>query len=358
MPDYTLTLIRTSPNWYIQWFEDGHSRRASTGKADRGEAEAVLAAFRLVKADQPLDDLTIPQVLDWYWENHGKTRFRPDNIELAFKYLKPFFGATLALDLNLDMQELFVDERREAGAGDESIRRDLDVLSAALKRAVKYKKLAHCPPIHRLTPAPARERWLTRSEVARMLWAMRGKRQRHVLLFTRLGLYTGARTGAILDLTWDRVDFETGLIDFRKPGRAQTKKRRTIAPMTGKIRRMMLHAEKRANSGHVISWAGEPIERVAKAVIANAKKAGVKDFSPHVLRHTFATWAVRNEVSIYTVGKALGQTVASTTERYAKLAPDDVREAMEKAGRKRTQTRPKKPKPKEPASVGDEPDSP
>lgn len=334
MPDYTLTKISTSPNWYIQWFEDGHSQRASTRTADREQAEAVLAAFRLVKSEKPLNELTIPQVLDWYWENHGKTRFRPDNIELAFKYLKPFFGATLALDLTLDMQEEFVETRRTNGAGDESIRRDLDVLSAALHRAVKYKKLAHCPPIHRLTAAPARERWLSRSEVARMLRAMRGKRQAHVLLFTRIGLYTGARTGAILDLTWDRVNFDTGLIDFRKPGRTPTKKRRVIIPMTRKLRRMMAHAKKHARTAHVISWAGEPVERVAKAVIANAKKGGVTDFSPHVLRHTFATWAVRNDVSIYKVGKALGQTVASTTERYAKLAPEDILEAMETSQRK------------------------
>jgi hypothetical protein len=38
------------------------------------------------------------------------------------------------------------------GAGDESIRRDLSVLSAALKRAVKYKRLAFCPPILTMTP--------------------------------------------------------------------------------------------------------------------------------------------------------------------------------------------------------------
>jgi len=338
MPDYSLTKIRTSPNWYIQWFEDGHSKRATTRTPDRSEAEAILAAFRLVQADQPLDDLTIPQVLDWYWDNHGRTRMRPSNITLAMKYLKPFFGSTMALALNLDMQEAYVEHRRREGAGDESIRRDLDVLSAALKRAVKYKKLDHCPPIHRLTPAPARERWLTRKEVARLFRQMRipvrGKRHRHVLLFARLALYTGARTGAILDLTWDRVNFETGLIDFRKPGRRQTKKRRTITPMTRKVRRMLLHAKKHARSGHVIEWAGDRIDRVAKAVNSHATKAGIKGFSPHVLRHTFASWAVQRRVPIFTVGKALGQTVASTTERYAKLAPDDVLAAMEQAQRK------------------------
>jgi integrase len=338
VPDYTLVKIRTSPNWYIQWREHGHSQRASTRTSNREQAEALLAAFRLVKADAPVDDLTVPQVLDWYWDAHGRKLMRPDGVELALKYLKPFFGATIAADLTLDMQERYADHRRERGAGNESIRRDLSVLSAACKRAVKYRKLAHSPPFLTLTPAPPRERWLTRKEVARLFRQMRkpvrGKRHRHVLLFARLALYTGARTGAILDLTWDRVDFENRLIDFRKPGRRVTKKRRTLTPMTPALERMLRHSHKHSRSRFVVSWAGEGISRAAKAFIAHAKKAGLNDVSPHIMRHTFASWSVQKGVPIYTVGKALGQTVASTTSRYAKLAPDDVRAAMEAMRRK------------------------
>jgi integrase len=124
------------------------------------------------------------------------------------------------------------------------------------------------------------------------------------------------------------------LIDFRVPGRRLTKKRRTVTPMTRKLRRMLKHAKRQARGRHVVSWAGERIDRVAKSCIAHAERAGIAGFSPHVLRHTFASWAVQRRIPIFTVGKALGQTVASTTERYAKLAPDDVLDAMERAGRK------------------------
>jgi integrase len=338
MPDFSLVQIRTSPNYYIQWFENGHTQRASTRTADRGEAEAVLAAFRLVKADAPVTDLTVPQVLDWYWDHHAKKLMRPESADLAIRYLKPFFGATLAENVTLDMQEQYAAARREQGGGDESIRRDLSVLSAACRRAVKYKKLAHAPPILSIAPAPPRERWLTRKEVARLFRQMRrpvrNKVHRHVLLFARLALYTGARTGAILDLTWDRVDFDADMIDFRKPGRRVTKKRRTLTPMTPMLRRMLKHAHARSRSRYVVSWAGEGIGRVAKAFVAHAEKAGLEDVSPHVMRHTFASWAVQKGVPIYTVGKALGQTVASTTSRYAKLAPDDVRAAMQAMQRK------------------------
>lgn len=344
MPDYALVQIRTSPNWYIQYRDRGRTQRNSTGTANRSEAEAILAAFRLVKAETPVEDLTIIQALDWYWDTHGKRLMRPEHCDLAIRYLKPFFGATPASTLTLEKQEAYVAYRRNLGAGDESIRRDLSVLSAALNRAVKYKKLDRRPPYLTLSPSAPRERWLTRNEVARLFRALRGpridgdrtwKRHAHVLLFARLALYTGARTGAILDLTWDRVNLDTGMIDYRKPGRKVTKKRRTVAPMTPALHRMLTHAKRHSRSKYVVSWAGERIDRVAKACIAGADRAGIEDFSPHVLRHTFASWAVRNGVPIYTVGKALGQSVASTTERYAKLAPDDVRAAMEAVRRKR-----------------------
>jgi integrase len=335
LPDYSLVQIRTSPNWYIQWFEDGHSQRASTRTTDREQAEAVLAAFRLVKGEAPVDDLTVTQVLEWYWQSYAeKQLMRPDSADLAIRNLRPFFGNTLAADCGIHRQQAYVDYKRDQGYGEESIRRDLSVLSAAMNRAQKHAKLSRAPAMLTLTPAPPRERWMTRKEVAAVLRQLRNKRSRHVLVFTRLALYTGARTGAILDLTWDRVNFDTGLIDYRKPGRRPTKKARVIAPMTPALRRMLLHTKKHSRSTHVVSWAGERIDRVAKAFISNAEKVGVKDVSPHVLRHTFASWAVQKRIPIYTVGKALGQTVASTTARYAKLAPDDIADVMNAIRRK------------------------
>jgi integrase len=334
VPDFSLTKIASSPNYYVQWFEDGHSRRVSTRTSDREEASDFLAAFRLEVASAPVDDLTVTQVLDWYWDSHAKRLFRPDSADLAIRRLKPFLGPSAAEDCNLARQQAYADYRRDKGDGDQSIRRDLITLSAALRRAEKHSKLGRAPPMLSMPPAAQRERWLTRKEVAALFRSLRNPRSRHVLLFARLALYTGARTGAILDLTWDRVDFEIGRIDYRKPGRAVTKKRRTVSPMTPALRRALLHAYGKRRCGHVISWGGHRVFRIAKAFIERSEKAGLADVTPHVLRHTFASWAVRKGVPIYSVGKALGQTVASTTERYAKLAPDDIAGVMEAIRRK------------------------
>lgn len=334
MPEYSLIKIPTSPNWYIQWFEDGHSRRASTRTADVEQARSILAAFSLVRGAPPAEDMTVGAALDWYWESHAKGLMRPDNADIGIRRLKPFFGNTLASECNIARQQAYVDKRLAMGDGSESVRRDLSVLSAALRRAEKHNKLDRAPPMLSLTPAPARERWLTRDEVAKLFRRLRRKRSRHVLVFARLALYTGARTGAILDLTWDRVKFDAGLIDYRKPGRRVTKKKRVIAPMTPPVRRMLMSAKRRARSDHVVEWGGQGVGRVAKAFIDAAEDVGLDDVSPHVLRHTFASWAAIKRVPIYHIGKALGQTVASTTERYAKLAPDDISGVFDTVRRK------------------------
>jgi integrase len=333
VPDYNLIKIGTSPNWYIQWSERGRSRRSTTGTPDRAQAEAVLAATRLTSAVDANDALTVSDALDWYWQVHASGLMRPDNADLAIRRLKPFFGTTVAIECGIGKQQAYVDTKRAVGYGEESIRRDLSVLSAALRLAEKNEKITRAPPMLTLTPAPPRERWLTRQEVAKLFRRLRTKRSRHVLLFARLAMYTGARSGAILDLTWDRVDFKNHTIDFRKPGRRVTKKRRTKASM-GHLERALKHAKRRARSDYVIEWAGQGIGRVAKAFIAHAKAAGLEDVSPHVLRHSFATWAVLKGVPIFMVGRALGQSVASTTERYAKHRPEDIADVMDKVRRR------------------------
>ena len=59
-------------------------------------------------------------------------------------------------------------------------------------------------------PGP-RERCLTRQEAARLL---RAARTDHLRIFIRLGLYTWARSGAILDLEWARRVLENRLSDY------------------------------------------------------------------------------------------------------------------------------------------------
>jgi integrase len=70
----------------------------------------------------------------------------------------------------------------------------------------------------------------------------------HVKLFAVLAATTGARMGAILSLTWDRVDFERGLIRYADPAVTATRKGRATTPINALARKALTEAQKGATA--------------------------------------------------------------------------------------------------------------
>jgi integrase len=333
VPTYALVKIGNSPRWYIQWSEGGRSHRASTGTADREQAEAVCAAFRLERERHPEGPVTISQILEWYLEQKRSQLQSLDTAERAVKRMQAFFGTTLAVDCGPSLQTQYIDYRRKT-VKDETIQRDLTVLSAALRRAHLHEKLASIPPVLTLQKAEPKERWLSRHEAAVMFNRLRTQRVPHLLLFAQLALYTGARSTAILQLTWDRVDLDRRTAWYPLPGRRRTGKRRVVTPLTPRLVRQLRAAKLRAKSDHVIEWRGKPVARVVRAFHNHMHAIDLKDVTPHTLRHTFATWAARKGHSLHAIGGVLGQSVAATTERYAKHQPEALRAVVDDVWRK------------------------
>jgi site-specific recombinase XerD len=67
--------------------------------------------------------------------------------------------------------------------------------------------------------------------------------------------------------------------------------------------------------------------------------ADISDYRIHDNRHTHASHLVSSGISLAIVGRLLGHTNPSTTQRYAHLADDPLREASEIMGRKFTDQR-------------------
>ena len=94
-------------------------------------------------------------------------------------------------------------------------------------------------------PEP-RDRWLTRTEAARLIRAARTPQARLYLpLFILLGLYTGRRKEAILSLRWPQVDLEAGTINFEVAGRRRTNKKRGVIPIPPRLLPHLQRARKR-----------------------------------------------------------------------------------------------------------------
>jgi integrase len=143
--------------------------------------------------------------------------------------------------------------------------------------------------------------------------------------FLWLGLETGARSEAIRQLTWDRVDWETKTIDFNVPGRKRTKKRRAVVPISQALMPVLKRMYEQRNSDLVLDTESE----LARLINRIADRAGIAGVTPHVLRHTAATHMARRGVPLWIVAKVLGDTIATVERIYAKHAPEDLRGAVD-----------------------------
>lgn len=172
------------------------------------------------------------------------------------------------------------------------------------------------------TPPP-RERWITEDEAGALMAELVDP---HLRLFTILALTTAARSGAILDLTWGRVDMARRQIALGSP--QEGRKRRAVVPINNTAFAALEAAQSVSTCEYVVEYAGRQVKSIKKGFREAARRAGLDDVTPHVLRHTAATWMVQQGVPIEQVAKYLGHSDPRITYRvYAKFAPDYLKAA-------------------------------
>ena len=287
-------------------------RRIATGTNDRGRAEAIAGELwrRLQRpAQERVSDLWQPYRADRIAQGASKSR-----LDSLWKRLEPAFGYKLGRAITKQDCRDYAARRKREGMSNSTVKTELEALRACLRW--HYGKEA--PQIVAPPPSKPRDRYLTQDEARKLLGHIEAP---HVRLFVTLALATGARMGAILDLTWDRVDFEHGLIDFMPAGRDKTNKRRVVVPMNRKAREALEEARKGALTDHVIEYGGKPVASVKRAIAAAARRSGVP-CSPHVFRHSAAVWLAQADVPMQKIAQYLGHTSTRVTEAtYARYSP-------------------------------------
>lgn len=234
--------------------------------------------------------------------------------------MEPSFGHRLAKAITREDCREHYEKRKRAGRSNSTIRKELEVLRAALR----FRYGNDAPAIWMPPPSKPRDRYLTREELTKLLEAIETP---HVRLFVVLAVTTGARMSALLDLTWDRVDMDRGVIDLNPAGRHTSNKRRAVVPIADKAVPFLRDARPASMTDYVIEYAGGPVKSVKKAVQAAAKRSGVP-CSPHVFRHTAGVWMAEANVPMQMIAQYLGHTSTRVTETtYARYSPSYMRDA-------------------------------
>ena len=319
-----MRLVRFRDGWAAVWSEDGKRKRRSLGKGSHVEAQQAFDTYRRLLAQK-----APPRTVGELWEAYRATLDgRPAHTTMGheWKALASRFGDKVVSTITEEDCRAYAAHRAAQGRKSGTVWTELSRVRAALSWAVKKGLIDKAPYIWRPEPGRARDKAMTRDQVERFVAA---SEYPHIKLFAILAMTTAGRAEALLSLTWDRVDFERGLIHL-DDGDTRRRKGRASVPMTRWARGALAEAHERRMCEHVIEWAGRPVGSVKKGIAAVGRAAKMPWVTPHVFRHSAARLMAEAGVPMSEIAAYLGHSDSRITERvYAKYSPSYLRGASE-----------------------------
>ena len=301
-------------------------------RADRLRGEVSGGADPAAERRARREAVTIARLVARYMAEEIEPKRKPATVALYRKYFRlhvlPLIGVRRARDLTHgDVAKL----HRALGArAPVTANRVVSLIGSLFTWAGRAGEVPRgTNPARDITHfrEQARERFLSMEELARLGDALReaeiaGSFLPAPIAALRLLLLTGCRVGEILHLRWEYVDFERGLLLLpdSKTGRKPVVLNAPALQVLASLPRV----------GSFVIYGDDPerpradLNRPWRAV---AKRAGLDGVRLHDLRHSFASVGAGLGLGLPIVGKLLGHTVPSTTQRYAHLDNDPLRRA-------------------------------
>jgi integrase len=214
-------------------------------------------------------------------------------------------------------------------------RRNMAIGIAALNHAKREERIKTVPKFQMPDQSPSRIRWLTREEHRALMQAPKPARIR---MFWLLAFATGARSRAIEELQWSRVDFRERTIDFRVPNVVYRNKRRAVVPISNSLLPRLESAYARRKDDYVIGLGDYgAVSCTYKGCKEDLAQIGITEegVARHVARHTVASWMLQGDpergiapASIYEVAQVLGDQVSMVERVYGHMQPKHLLRAV------------------------------
>ncbi|WP_411033797.1 tyrosine-type recombinase/integrase [Shinella sp. BYT-45] len=355
---------KTSGLWYIR---DGSAKRGTgCGLEERARAEEALREYIGQKYEPPRDSspsrLLVSDVLTFYAREIAPGQ-KSDATSYAIERLLDWWKTKPLSEVKRSTCQDYVAYRtsqpiRQAKKAKEpklvsaeTARRELTVLRAAINAYHAETPLDALPVVTLPQASEARPDWLRRDQVAKLLRATRKfddkDAARALQRFILLGVYTGTRSGALRRLGWipntlgGHIDVDAGVIHRRGDDEAETKKRRPTVRipqrLSGFLTRWRQADMKREKPiAYVIHYRGSPVDKQRKAWASARQAAGLgKEITPHILRHTAASWLMLAGAEIWDVANYLGMSPKMLEDVYGHHHPDFQKEVASKVGKRR-----------------------
>jgi integrase len=303
------------------------NKRLAQKRQDAWRTEIAQGQYSLLKKAPELDDWS-KKYLETVGHANTKRRYSSSAANLT-----QFFGKSSLDHISVARIEEFKRVRREAGAKSATVNRDLRFLAQILKQAERERYIGRSPfDLAKFFQNESKERRkphiLTWEEQERLL-AVAPPRIRVLIV---LGVETGMRTGEMLALPWEAVDFMNGII---KVERSKTPSGIRSAPISSICKSELLRWRNLTGTETELVFPSfsnrrHKLQGGRKAWASALKKAGISFFPIYYLRHAFATRMTAAGVSPVTIAQMLGHSSTQIVPRYAQVLDQNRLDAMKK----------------------------
>lgn len=239
------------------------------------------------------------------------------------------FGNIPLRHINTKLLEQFQTDRINKGNKPATVNRLIATLKHCIHKGYQWEMLSEetlkrVRQVKLLEENNRRLRFLSKEECKALIASC----ESHLKPIVMTALNTGCRKGEILSLEWEQhVDLRHGFITLDKTKNGE---RREI-PINDTLRAVLQGLTRRLDLPYVFHDhdTGKPYKDVKRSFKTALRRAGIRDFHFHDLRHTFASHLVMAGVDLTTVSRLLGHKTLTMTLRYAHLAPSHMVKAVD-----------------------------
>ncbi|MBW1778552.1 MAG: site-specific integrase [Deltaproteobacteria bacterium] len=326
-------------------------RKKKDAEAELGKRVSLIAEGRYLDVKRELK-ITLEGLIDRYEENYKHQTSFWNAKKGYLRNFKEYFGKdTLLANIGYANLETYRNHLRRSLTRNGTIRteastnREISCLHHLFEKAVEWEMVEQSPFKKGrsliLKENNRRLRYLSQEEIVRLLDSCSTRviefprKRGHITRMTRkdpdylrdiveCALLTGMRRGEILGLKWDQV--RNGFIYLTK---TKTNEARQI-PVSGDLESLFkrIRARNGLKSPYVFTYQGKPVTEIKTAFNAALKRAGIRDFRFHDLRHTFASQLIMRGGSLKDVQELLGHKTMTMTLRYAHLSQEHKKKAV------------------------------
>jgi integrase len=289
------------------------------------------------------------------WVKASRPRTAVDTLEKLYRHFRTWYPEPLTA-ITVERVEAWKSRRLNAGRSAATVLRDLFTLSSVLRHAVNAGELTENPVRRVAKPRVDRRgkvRFLDQAEESRLRDALKerdlemqnrrtvanNRRQTrhkrvlpplkhfgdHLTPAILLSMNTGLRRGEALKLRWGSVDFNRQLLTVE--GRNAKNHQTRHVPLNEEALSVLRRWREQSGTGMNVFGIATGFRTAWEKVL---KRACIRHFRWHDLRHHFASRLVQQGTPLNTVRDLLGHSSVGMSLRYAHLAPDQRREAVAK----------------------------